>query len=209
MGTPLSIERLAERVMASSRHAPRTLVGIDGPGGSGKSTLAELLVERLPGAHLVHVDDFYLPTAQQQQRWGEIGPLFDLPRLRSEVIEPAARGAALRYRRYDWGTDALAEWVDVPAEVPLVIEGVYCLEQSVRDRYTFRIFCLADRELRLTRGLERDGADARSQWVDEWMPMEDAYVAAQRPAAHADLVVDSSASGGAVTFCVVQDNNQA
>lgn len=37
---------------------------------------------------------------------------------------------------------------------------------------------------------------ARSRWTDEWMPAEDAYVAAMRPDAAAMLVVDGQGHSG-------------
>ena len=45
-------------------------------------------------------------------------------------------------------------------------------------------------------GIERDGEAARSRWVDEWMPAEDAYVSAMRPDAAAMLVIDGQRRTG-------------
>ena len=45
-------------------------------------------------------------------------------------------------------------------------------------------------------GIERDGVAARSRWVDEWMPAEDAYVSAIRPDAAAMLVIDGQRRTG-------------
>ncbi|MFD6876534.1 MULTISPECIES: hypothetical protein [unclassified Streptomyces] len=69
------------------------------------------------------------------------------------------------------------------------MEGVHTLHADLRHLYTYRVFCDAPRELRLSRGLERDGEEARSPWVDEWMPAEDRYLAAHRPHRHADIVL--------------------
>ncbi|MDZ4861861.1 MAG: uridine kinase [Gemmatimonadota bacterium] len=200
----LDLATLVVHVTITSADGPRVLVGVDGPGASGKSTLAELLAEVVPLAHVVHVDDFYLPSAQHGTRSGLVGPLFDLPRLAAQVVTPAATGGSVRYQRYDWTDDQLAEWVEVPQGAPVIVEGVYCLESALRDSYTFTVFCRADRALRLRRGFERDGEQARSQWLDEWMPAEDDYAARQRPEEFADLVLDSTVVDGQPQFLIVR-----
>ncbi|MFD9406493.1 uridine kinase [Streptomyces sp. NPDC059989] len=184
------IEQLAAAVRrASSSDAPRVLIGIDGPGASGKSTLATLLATALGGAEVVHGDDFYRPSATRPDGDAEVGGQFDLERLLHQVVAPAAAGKEVTYQIYDWDRDELGPWVSVPEGSPLIVEGVYTTELRLRDHYTYRIFCLADRDVRLNRGLARDGESARSQWVDEWMPAEDRYVARQRPDLVADIVL--------------------
>jgi uridine kinase len=188
----LTVPDLAAAIVRRAVGRPRILVGIDGPGASGKTTLAGQLAAMLAGSAVVHVDDFYLPSADRDRRAGQVGALFDLPRLATQVVEPAAAGRELRYQRYDWDTDSLADWLGAPAEVPVIVEGVYCLNQAIRDAYTFTVFCHANPQVRLRRGLERDGHDASARWLDEWMPAEDRYLAAEGPDAFADLVLDSS-----------------
>jgi uridine kinase len=207
--TYLDVDALAAAVHARGSQSPTILAGIDGAGASGKSTLASLLAERL-GATVVHVDDFYLPSAVRDSRAGEIGALFDLPRLAEQVVRPAAAGLAVRYQRYDWDTDRLAEWIAVPARTPVVVEGVYTLQQQLRELYTYTVFCRALADVRLRRGLERDGEAARSMWVDEWMPAEDRYVETECPDEYANLVVDSSdgAEDGPARYTVVRWRNQ-
>jgi uridine kinase len=190
------LDEIAAEIRArGDRTGRRILVGVDGPGASGKSTLAALLAERLPDTLVVHVDDFYRPSADE--RPGGLGADFDLERLERQVLRPAFAGETARYQRYDWESDRLAEWHDIPAGIPLVIEGVYSTRAGVRDLYTYRVYCHAPHELRLSRGLERDGAAAESQWVDEWMPAEDRYTHAERPYHHADLVLDGTGTESA------------
>jgi uridine kinase len=192
----LDIDEFAADVSRRSAGRPRAVVGIDGPGASGKSTLAGLIASRLDAAAVVRVDDFYLPSAGRAGRAGragQVGALFDLARLAEQVIKPAATGAALRYQRYDWDRDELTEWTEVPAGAPVIVEGVYSLHEPFRSAYTSSVFCLADRAVRLRRGLERDGEEMRGMWENEWMPAEDAYVADEHPDSYATVVVDSSA----------------
>lgn len=171
----------------------RIRLGIDGPGGSGKSRLAAELVRCWPAdVTLVHGDDFGRPTADPARSEQHIGGLFDLSRLEREVLEPHERGAPVRYRRYDWSTDRLGEWVTAPHDSTLIVEGVYCTLPSIRDRYDVLIWVEADRPTRLARGLARDGESAKSRWEDIWMPVEDRYRAEHRPEATAHRVLDST-----------------
>ena len=183
---------LATRVKRVATGHPRIFVGIDGPGASGKSTFAKQLARSLGGTYLVHVDDFYLPSTRRHERVGEVGLRFDMPRLAEQVVIPGSAGEALHYQRYDWVQDELTEWIDVPRGASVVLEGVFCLAKELRNAYTFKIWCQADPALRLTRGLARDGEEARSRWVDDWMPSENAYAANHHPERVADLVIDGS-----------------
>jgi uridine kinase len=172
--------------------ADARIVGIDGRGASGKSTLARTLAAAHGGV-VVELDDFYRPSSDRHVPPLEHGGNYDLPRVRVQVLDPLLAGVGTRYQRYDWDRDALAEWHDVPAGGLVVVEGTYALSYGLRDAYDWRIWVEAPYDLRLERGLERDGEGARERWTGEWMPAEDAYVAAQDPVAAADVVVDGTA----------------
>lgn len=192
---PLDLDRLVEQISRSGGRGSRVVVAVDGPGASGKSTLAEQVARSLPEAVVVQVDDFYLPSDQRDARSGEGGPLFDLPRLKHQVLEPAARGDGFRYQRYDWDHDAMSAWVEVAPDVPVIVDGVYSLHRSFRFAYTFSVFCRCDRAIRLRRGVDRDGEDAEVMWRDVWMPAEDRYLELEAPDEYADLEVDSTPDG--------------
>jgi uridine kinase len=151
------------------------LVGIGGRGGSGKSTLARSFV----GAQVVGTDEF----------WD--GSDFELTRLRREVVDPLLRGEEARYRGFDWIARRMfdGERVVWPAGV-VVIEGVCALHRSLRDAYNLRIWVEAPREVRLARGVARDGEAARRTWEEVWIPNEDRYVERDDPVSAAHLIVD-------------------
>ena len=165
---------------------------IDGLGGAGKTLLAEALAGEL-GASVVHGDDFYQPS-EERGSFGrgldEVGEAFDWRRLERQVLVPLSRGEEASYQRYDWNHDRLGDWVSVSGHGTVVVEGVYVLRTELRRYASVSIWVETPRDVRLARGIERDGEAARSRWTDEWMPAEDSYVSAMQPDAAATLVAD-------------------
>jgi uridine kinase len=154
---------------------PFTLVGIGGRGGAGKSTLARLL----PADAVIGTDEF----------WN--GSSFDLNRLGREVVEPLTAGRSAAFRSFDWAAQApRTEPRRVAPEGLIVIEGVCALHRMFRDAYDLRVWIEAPYEIRLARGVARDGEEARRTWTDVWMPSEDAYVERDDPVSAADVVLD-------------------
>jgi uridine kinase len=70
----------------------------------------------------------------------------------------------------------------------VILEGVTASREAFRPYLAFAIWVETPRHVRLRRGLERDGLEARAQW-EAWMEAEDRYVERERPADHADRVV--------------------
>ena len=168
------------------------MVLVDGLGGAGKSFLAAVLAAQFD-APVIQGDEFYRPSVERQQSGSEPGAIeasFDWRRLELQVLAPLSRGEEARYQRYDWESDRLGGWSTVPCRDTVVVEGVYLLRNELRRYASVSIWVETPREVRLTRGIERDGEAARSRWTEEWMPAEDAYVSAMRPEASATLVVD-------------------
>lgn len=157
------------------------LVCLDGPAGSGKTTLAVAVVEaaqtRVDTVHLIHADD--LLTGWDGLRG--IGP-----RLRNYVVGPLASGHPARYRRFDWEAGAPAEEHVVAPMDLLVLEGCGTGHRVIRSRRAALVWVQAAEEVRLARGLERDGEALRAQWL-AWMAEEPTVIGTGRDA---DLRVD-------------------
>lgn len=188
-------EQLRERLRALPRRRATLLIGIDAPGGSGKSVFTRSLCNALPQATIVQMDDFFLPTAQRlggDPTTKPIGADFDWRRVLSQAITPLLDDTEARYQRYDWERDALAEWHTIPVGGIVVVEGVYALRNEFAPAYDFTIWLDCPREIRLARAIARSGEAIRALWETDWMVAEDVYIAAQRPFARADLVIDSS-----------------
>lgn len=146
--------------------------------------------EKHAKAVVVSVDDFYRPVGERSV---EYTGLFDLERLRSEVIEPYVSGERITYRPYDWEIeDVSANARSVGHADVLIVEGVFALSTTLAWAGALGVWVDAPMELRLARGLERDGEAARETWVNDWMPREDAYRREERPESRAHLTVDTT-----------------
>ncbi len=157
--------------------ARTVIVAIDGFGGAGKSTLAARVAERLD-AVVVQTDDF--------ASWDN--PLDWWPRLLEQVLVPLSHDEPARYQRYDWDARELAEWIEVAPGGIVIVEGVSSSRAAFRPFLSLAIWVDAPSDLRLARGLERDGVDMRDQWI-EWMSAEQAWADDEDPRAAADLIV--------------------
>lgn len=187
---------IIDRLTQLYRSTGTVLVAIDGPGGAGKSTLADRIASALHAAAVpctvIQFDDFFLPAARRlhSSSGGAVGDDFDWRRVETEVLNPLRAGRPTRYRRYDWNADALADTVEVPAGGVVVVEGVYSCRSELAARYDLRIWVDCPRDVRLARGLARDGEGARERWERRWMPAEDRYALEQRPRDRADIIVN-------------------
>lgn len=156
-------------------------VGIGGHGASGKSTLAGRLAAARDNVQIVPTDAF----------WN--GSQFELARLRSDVLDVLLDGLEARYDAWDWASGAPAGKRVVTPEGIVVIDGVCALHQMFRRDLDVRVWVDAPVDVRLARGVARDGEASRHQWAHVWMPNEARYVAADRPVESAHLVIDGTA----------------
>jgi hypothetical protein len=161
-------------------------VGVDGKGASGKTTLAAAVAAAVPGAVVVHVDDFARPSV----------PTWERDRFVAQVLEPLRAGRPARYERWDLEADVSLGWADVPVGVPVVVEGVSSTDVRLGVPWDLTLWVELPSQVRLARALARDGEEMRQRWVDEWMPSEDAYEAEQRPQDRVDAVVVACRTDG-------------
>jgi uridine kinase len=97
-----------------------------------------------------------------------------------------------------------------PADAVVLVEGVYSSSEPLRGYIDYAIWVDCPYDVRLRRGIERDGETMRAMWVDEWMPAEDRYVEGEHPNVRADLVLDGSGTDAdGVVFKVLTERNPA
>lgn len=183
--------RLVSRVLAAPPTlATGRLLCIDGPAGSGKTTLAGAVLAAMPRgvtARVLHMDDLY-------EGWTGLRETF--PRVAAGLVEPLRHGQPGCYRRYDWHLGAFAEQHRVDPVDVLVLEGVGSGARAWADAVTTLVWVEAPDDLRLQRGLARDGEALRRHWL-AWMRLEAAVHAEEGTRSRADVVVDHA--GGIVS----------
>lgn len=193
---PAAVRPVAEQVLAATLARPPALhltrlVCVDGPAGSGKTTLAGVLAE-LAAAHgsvaLVHMDDLLggwrgLPGA--------------LPRVARDLVGPLRAGRPGSYLRYDWAAGRFAETRTVDPVDVLLLEGVGSGGSAYDDVITTLVWVEVPRDLRLARGLERDGPQVREHWLT-WMEDEEAVHAQEQTRERADVLVDGTGASAPV-----------
>ncbi|MBL1087029.1 hypothetical protein JK359_34550 [Streptomyces actinomycinicus] len=157
---------------------PVRLIGVDGHAGSGKSTFAGRLARALGGAPVLHLDDI----ASHEEFFAWTG------RLRTQVIEPLARGEQARYTPYDWRTRAFGAPLPLPPAPVIVVEGVGAGRRALRPHLARLLWMELPAEESWARGRLRDGAEQREFW-DGWIAAERAHFTADASRPHADLLV--------------------
>ncbi|SFF32418.1 uridine kinase family protein [Blastococcus tunisiensis] len=175
---------VAARVLAAPpRLGGVRLVCVDGPAGSGKTTVAGRLAAALgDAAVLLHFDDLYAG-------WTLTGAS---GRLQAGVLAPLAEGRPGAHHRFDWTRRWFApEPVVVPVRPVLVVEGCGSSPRALDPWTTLRLWVEAPAELRLARGLARDGAELADEWR-RWQRTEAAEFAREDTRAHADLRLDGA-----------------
>jgi hypothetical protein len=171
---------------AQPRCGATKVVAIDGPSGAGKTDFTAALAERLPSAHVLHMDDLY-PGWDGLER--------AVADLHHQVLAPLAGGKLAAYRRWDWEHNRYAEWHSLPATNLLLVEGVGSGAGPGSDLESALIWLEADRDVRLRRGIDRDGESYRPHWR-RWAACEDALFASDGTRERADFVLDTSGPTG-------------
>ena len=158
---------------ATARGDRRVVVLIDGRSGTGKTTLGDAVAERL-GAQVVHLDSVY--------------PGWDGLRAAAESVVTDVLSGPSGYRRWDWGTSREAGWTAVDPDLPIVVEGCGALSRASSPLASLRVWLEADDDVRWDRAIGRDGEVFAREW-ERWAAQERAFIAAEDPAALADVVL--------------------
>jgi uridine kinase len=163
------------------------LVCLDGPAGSGKTTLADAVaagfdeLHQQGAARVLHMDDLYpgwsgLPHVDEQL---------------DGLLTPLGEGRPGSYRRYDWVAGEFAETVDVPPTPLLVLEGVGSGASRFAPLQTVLVWIEAPHDLRMRRGIARDGEALAPHW-EQWAEDENDLFTREQTRERADLRVDGT-----------------
>jgi uridine kinase len=154
-------------------------IGIDGFGAAGKTELATEVAAMLPGAYVVHVDDFSRPHLRG----------WDRDRFIDQLFEPLLAGRTARYQRWDYLADRGLDWVEVAPGAPVIVEGVAATDVRLPVPWDITVWLEVAEAERYRRILERDSAAVLERWRTDWWPSEQAYARDQDPRSRAGVVV--------------------
>ncbi|MHB8273844.1 MAG: nucleoside/nucleotide kinase family protein [Dermatophilaceae bacterium] len=179
-------EAIAEALLAIGRAQPRCgatkVVAIDGPSGAGKTDFTAALAERIPSAHVLHMDDIYPGWDGLEQAVAD---------LHDQILAPIARGERAAYRRWDWEHGRYAGWHSLPATPLLLVDGVGSGTGANADLESVLIWLEADLDVRFRRGMERDGESYLRHW-QRWAAHEEALFLTDATRDRADLIMDTT-----------------
>jgi uridine kinase len=156
------------------------LICVEGPAGSGKTTLGAELARRT-GAQLVHADDL-------MSGWRGLAAV---GRQLTAVAEALAAGRPATYQHYDWEAGRYDRSVEVPPAPLLVVEGVGSGAAALASYTTVLVWVEVGEELRLERGLERDGGAMERHWRQFMLDERDLF-ARDGSRERADVLVDGT-----------------
>ncbi|MGO1383248.1 MAG: 4-amino-4-deoxy-L-arabinose transferase [Arachnia sp.] len=180
------VQLLAQAQRATSEQPKCRIVGVDGPSGAGKTTFANSLAEMLQvrtgvRPQIVHMDDLY-------PGWDGLAEAAHL--VVTHVLEPLSRGEDAVFERWDWLAGARAETVHVPLADWIVLEGVGSGSRLCRPHLAALAWVEADRDIRMARGIERDGGSFRPHW-ERWAVQEERLFTAEDTRAHATVLLET------------------
>lgn len=159
---PADVARVVDALAgATVRCGSTSIIAIDGLSGSGKTTLARAVSEAL-GAPTVHMDDLY-------PGWDGLAEAVGL--LTTQVLAPISRGERAAYRVWDWRREEWNGVTEVPVSDRLVVEGCGSSVGAAGTYAAVRVWMEASREVRMRRGLARDGEAYRPHW-ERWAVQE-------------------------------------
>ena len=156
----------------------RVCLAIDGRCGSGKSTAAGRLQKLYP-CGIMPMDDFFLPPQlRTAERLAQVGGNVHYERFQEEVAPAMKAGEDVAYRPFDCSVQALAPLRIVPAMPVMICEGTYSLHPTLTGLYDLAVFSTCGSETQQSRILQRSGSKLFPRFVNEWIPMEEAYFTA-------------------------------
>ena len=165
------------------------IIAIDGRCAAGKTTLAARLAKEL-GGDVIHMDDFFLPPAlRTQERRSEPGGNVHYERFLTEVIPKLASGQAFSYQRFDCSRMAPGDWLPVQNNGFVFVEGAYSCHPVLGEYMDRKVFLDIDHETQTERIRTRNGEDILQDFLQLWIPLEEAYFQAFSLEENTDYII--------------------
>lgn len=168
------------------------IIAIDGRCAAGKTTLAAELAEQL-GGDVIHMDDFFLPPKlRTPERRSEPGGNVHYERFLTEVIPKLASGEAFSYQRFDCSRMAPGDRIPVQNNGFVFVEGAYSCHPVLGNYMDRKVFLDIDRVNQTERIRGRNGGDRLQDFLQLWIPLEEAYFLAFSVEENADYIINKA-----------------
>lgn len=168
------------------------IIAIDGRCAAGKTTLAAELAEQLDG-DVIHMDDFFLPPKlRTPERRSEPGGNVHYERFLTEVIPKLVSGEAFSYQRFDCSRMAPGDRIPVQNNGFVFVEGAYSCHPVLGNYMDRKVFLDIDRRNQTERIRKRNGEDRLQDFLQLWIPLEEAYFRAFSVEENADYIINKA-----------------
>lgn len=172
-------------------HAP-FIIAIDGNCASGKTTLSALL-HMYFDCNVIPMDDFFLPRElRTSDRLAQPGGNIHYERFAKEIMEPLQKGAAISYRPFDCSTMDYRNKISLPAKPLVIVEGSYSMHPMLQKLYDYTVFLSCPYEQQLERIRIRNGEEMLKNFIEKWIPMENAYFNAFHIKEKCDFIIETA-----------------
>lgn len=179
----LQIKKIVEQ-------SDKCIVAIDGKAAAGKSTLANVLKDKL-NASIIHMDDFFLPIElRTEKRYSTAGGNIHYERFNIEVATNLKSNNSFKYQAFNCKKMKLDSWYNVENKEIVIVEGAYSIHPKININYNLKIFLDIDKEQQQIRILNRNGKEMLEQFVNKWIPLEEAYFKQYRISNSCDIVLE-------------------
>ena len=136
------------------------------------------------------MDDFFLPPAlRTQERRSEPGGNVHYERFLTEVIPKLASGQAFSYQRFDCSRMAPGDWLPVQNNGFVFVEGAYSCHPVLGEYMDRKVFLDIDHETQTERIRTRNGEDILQDFLQLWIPLEEAYFQAFSLEENTDYII--------------------
>ena len=170
--------------------AGERIIAIDGRCAAGKTTLAAKLAKEL-GGDVIHMDDFFLPPVlRTPERRSEPGGNVHYERFLTEVIPNLATGKNFSYQRFDCSRMALGDWLPVQNNGFVFVEGAYSCHPVLGEYMDRKVFLNIDSKTQADRIRKRNGEDRLQDFLQLWIPLEEAYFQAFSVEENVDYIIE-------------------
>ena len=184
-----AVDEIAENCFLRVLPTGMRIIAIDGRCAAGKTTLAARLAKEL-GGDVIHMDDFFLPPAlRTQERRSEPGGNVHYERFLTEVIPKLASGQAFSYQRFDCSRMAPGDWLPVQNNGFVFVEGAYSCHPVLGEYMDRKVFLDIDHETQTERIRTRNGEDILQDFLQLWIPLEEAYFQAFSLEENTDYII--------------------